>query len=536
MTTGGAQVRKLEVDIAQLFWIEESKVRLRKKNDPSDPDLVFKNRYFPPNEARFISRHPLFEVEVRITRGTTVFFEANFKRGEGAHAGKQNVNTFSLDPFLARISATNPPSPGADPFVMTLTPGAKQRSHGAAGPDTGFAVGPVIPGRNFETEYRELTLEFKVDAEFRIIEPRVTSGREADRGPNGNAMVLTRTKSRKGAGGTTTTRTQVLHVDWRFDWVRRVLPKVCPKVGDRPGPVSVVVLHQTGNETQGLEGEDPHPAIRHTLANGLGEVIGGNFVGGTISVHYVVDVDGHVVKMADERNFTNHAGFSAWRDAVDISEISIGIEHVHNSAVVGFPAAQLKASADLVERIMREHGIKPFNVVGHAAVKCISDGDINNAASPAIRAELQNRKDHGGRVLNPSDRRHCPGSTRNFDWTVYERRGLTMRPLAVAEMPAGAPKNYRVFIDDSSLELKVGATGPAVKEIQTDLRAIGWPLSDSHPSETFDGIMKTVVERFQERFRVHMPDQNLPNLGIVDAATGALIKRVLAFVRKVESA
>src|SRR5690606_17985098 len=135
----------------------------------------------------------------------------------------------------------------------------------------------------------------------------------------------------------------------------------------------------------------------------------------------------------------------------------IGIEHVHNSAVVGFPAAQLKASADLVERIMREHGIKPFNVVGHAAVKCISDGDINNAASPAIRAELQNRKDHGGRVLNPSDRRHCPGSTRNFDWTVYERRGLTMRPLAVAEMPAGAPKNYRVFIDDSSLELKVGA-------------------------------------------------------------------------------
>jgi hypothetical protein len=59
---------------------------------------------------------------------------------------------------------------------------------------------------------------------------------------------------------------------------------------------------------------------------------------------------------------------------------------------------------------------------------------------------------------------------------------------------------------------------------------IGWPLSNSHPNNSFDNIMQIVVMRFQEHFLGHFSGP-IPAQGVLDAETGALIKRVVASLR-----
>lgn len=486
-----AQVRVLNLKMRPRFWIPS----VRKDNGE------FKDRYNTP--------HPLFEVTVEISRNGASVFKETFKRGEGAHQSKQNVNEISLDPFIADLKQKNQAgdttaAPTAGAFKLVLTPGEKQLSFGAASPDSGFALGPPIVGHDFETEYRPLDLEIELDASFQVSKAKVTSGREASRGPNGEVFV----KAVKDG--------QLLDVDWRFDWLRRIRTKVRPLTASRAGAaVDVVVLHQTGNDTG-----TGFPATFVTLDEFVRE-------NKKLGTHYVVDVDGHIIKLGDEEEFMNHTGKAAWRGVGKVAERSIGIEHIHNKSQNGvFPDAQMAASVDLVTRLVNEHAVKPFNIVGHADVKCIAEVDINGSPPEkpppplAVQNDLRARLANGGFVLNPSDRKNCPGI--KFEWQRYENAGIALTPVPAS---AGTP-NYQFFVTNPTGQLKVGSNDPAVIELQNDLIQIGWPLSDSHPKPSFDSIVQIVVLRFQARFLSHL-GLGSPN-GIVDAETGLVIKRVRA--------
>src|SRR5512134_849811 len=69
-----------------------------------------------------------------------------------------------------------------------------------------------------------------------------------------------------------------------------------------------------------------------------------------VSAHYLVDEDGRVLPLVDERERAWHAGVASWRGASDINARSIGIELVNPGHEFGyrpFPKVQMAALIEL---------------------------------------------------------------------------------------------------------------------------------------------------------------------------------------------
>jgi N-acetylmuramoyl-L-alanine amidase len=90
-----------------------------------------------------------------------------------------------------------------------------------------------------------------------------------------------------------------------------------------------------------------------------------------VSAHYLVDEDGSILRLVDERHRAWHAGRSHWRGVTDVNSASIGIEIVNPGHEFGyrpFPEAQMGALIPLVADIKERHSITRGNVVGHSDV------------------------------------------------------------------------------------------------------------------------------------------------------------------------
>ena len=97
-----------------------------------------------------------------------------------------------------------------------------------------------------------------------------------------------------------------------------------------------------------------------------------------VSAHYLVRDDPPVIyRLVDEGRRAWHAGVSSWRRYTQLNSSSIGIEIVNlgdkgsppDAPVFrDYPPAQLDAVVALVKDIVRRHGIRPENIVGHAEI------------------------------------------------------------------------------------------------------------------------------------------------------------------------
>lgn len=90
-----------------------------------------------------------------------------------------------------------------------------------------------------------------------------------------------------------------------------------------------------------------------------------------VSAHYLVDVDGTVYKLVDENKRAWHAGISWWQGEIDMNSRAIGIEIAnpgHSNGYVPFPAAQMKAVAELSKQIMARHDIPADRVLAHSDI------------------------------------------------------------------------------------------------------------------------------------------------------------------------
>jgi N-acetylmuramoyl-L-alanine amidase len=126
-----------------------------------------------------------------------------------------------------------------------------------------------------------------------------------------------------------------------------------PNFDARELPVSMLVLHYTGMES----GQAAIDRLRDPEAK--------------VSAHYLVDEDGSILRLVDERHRAWHAGRSHWRGVTDVNSASIGIEIVNPGHEFGyrpFPEAQMGALIPLVADIKERHGITRGNVVGHSDV------------------------------------------------------------------------------------------------------------------------------------------------------------------------
>lgn len=175
-----------------------------------------------------------------------------------------------------------------------------------------------------------------------------------------------------------------------------------------------------------------------------------------VSAHYVVEEDGTLHSLVDEKHCAWHAGVSYWRGHRNVNEISIGVEIVnpgHEWGYRPFPRKQMEAVAELCRGIVSRHDIAPRNVVGHSDVA--------------------------------PQRKTDPGELFEWQWLAGEGVGLwpvtNTKPPSVGHAP-----------------LKEGDVGEEVLWMQTSLASYGYSVPQT---SMFDVLTKNVVIAFQRHFR-----------------------------------
>lgn len=121
-----------------------------------------------------------------------------------------------------------------------------------------------------------------------------------------------------------------------------------------------LVLHHIGDDS--FEG-----AIKALLDN-------------QVSAHYIIDVDGTIYQLVEEKDIAYHAGVSYWRGFDGLNKTSIGIEFYNPKPFEQkFSDAQIKAGIELCGDIIKRHKIKLQNVVGHNEIGYFPDNEENRS-------------------------------------------------------------------------------------------------------------------------------------------------------------
>ncbi|MBA3034590.1 MAG: N-acetylmuramoyl-L-alanine amidase [Gammaproteobacteria bacterium] len=126
-------------------------------------------------------------------------------------------------------------------------------------------------------------------------------------------------------------------------------PIVVPSPNHDERRPNYVILHQTSNDRAA-------DALR-TLTDPARKV----------SSHYLIDRDGTLYHLVDERRRAWHAGVSYWGGNTDLNSASLGIE-LDNNGVELFPEAQITALLALLEELQTRYQIPPPNFLGHGDV------------------------------------------------------------------------------------------------------------------------------------------------------------------------
>ena len=175
-----------------------------------------------------------------------------------------------------------------------------------------------------------------------------------------------------------------------------------------------------------------------------------------VSAHYLIEEDGFVHALVDEKDCAWHAGVSFWHGQRNVNPISIGIEIAnpgHEWGYRAFPEAQMKSVAQLSSEIIQRHNIAPRDVVAHSDI-------------------APGRKEDPGEL---------------FNWAWLAKQGVGLWP---GKRGAKGFEKTRV--------LKPGDQSEAVLKMQSDLAEYGY---DVPHNGVFDEATCKVVIAFQRHFR-----------------------------------
>ena len=246
------------------------------------------------------------------------------------------------------------------------------------------------------------------------------------------------------------------------------------------------------------------------------------------AIHYLVCLNGHVVKIAEDAKGCYHAGWhnvAVWRDFVwggkiNCNKTSIGIEH---AAGKEWPEAEIAGSVRIAKRICEGHQIPPCAVVRHRDLGG-SSGGVHVAG------------------------KECPGT--EAPWGRYMDHGVTLWPLGTrdgeseVQFPSADGFFHGIFdvvtfIDDTlsgtektpANEAKQKA---AIKELKGYLTLIGYWVTKTNKSneDKYDAAATHCVRMCQERFMIGRSKETgdpklMPReLGRVDRATAKVIYAV----------
>jgi N-acetyl-anhydromuramyl-L-alanine amidase AmpD len=289
-----------------------------------------------------------------------------------------------------------------------------------------------------------------------------------------------------------------LLIDWKPDWV------ACKHKGPRPkkSAPTMVLVHRTEGSTAGSALDTFIPSPR------------------SITSHYLVDVDGHIIKLVHEDLVANHAGESWWAGTAGLKNASVGIEIVN--AGKPFTQQQHDATIRIIRDLMTRYpGITRHNVLGHGEVRVVT-------------------QDGAARNLRLVERAGCPGVL--FEWKHLEAAGLSSKadPSLFAESQIDAeyggyfkdkPDGRIHFLTtDGKLLNKQKQPYGVIASLQADLSALGYSINASNGVSVtgeYDDATQAAVDRFRRRYMPGAVPDNMRLYPIFDRATAIALKRVL---------
>jgi len=193
-----------------------------------------------------------------------------------------------------------------------------------------------------------------------------------------------------------------------------------------------------------------------------------------VSAHYMVEEDGQIFQLVDERKRAWHAGQSSWRGVTNINSASIGIELAnpgHRNGYRPFPALQITALKALMKDIIARHNLS-------AELAPLGHSDI-----------APSRKEDPGEL---------------FPWRELAQEGLGLWPETRAE-------DYGHAEDG---------------DIQQLLRAIGY---DCPETGTYDRVTRAALLAFQR----HYEPENLT--GTPEQETVARLRALVRLIQPISA-
>jgi len=218
-----------------------------------------------------------------------------------------------------------------------------------------------------------------------------------------------------------------------------------PNFDSRPdgAPIDMLVFHYTG---------------MRTAAEALDRLTDPE---AKVSAHYVVEEDGTLWRLVDEKARAWHAGISAWRGETDINGRSVGIELVNPGHAFGyrpFPGAQMEALIELTKGILARHPIPPRNVVGHADIAPARKMDPGELFDwPRLAA--------AGIGLWPAD-----GQEAGAGGHARELGGIGYDTADLAAAVTAFQRRFRPSSIDGEIDAETGRLIGAVHRLATDAR------------------------------------------------------------------
>ena len=90
-----------------------------------------------------------------------------------------------------------------------------------------------------------------------------------------------------------------------------------------------------------------------------------------VSAHYLINREGKITRIVDEKNTAWHAGKSKWKNFINLNDCSIGIELVnkgHQFGYENFSKKQISKLILLCKFLIKKYKIKKANILGHSDI------------------------------------------------------------------------------------------------------------------------------------------------------------------------
>lgn len=232
------------------------------------------------------------------------------------------------------------------------------------------------------------------------------------------------------------------------------------------------------------------------------------------SAHYIIDLDGHVVKINQDKVNGWHAGGSSWAGRRRVNEFSIGIEIVHQSGL--YPEAQYVALEGLLARLLDAYGIPQRGIVGHSDICLNRQGFLGEkSGDPGVTFEWLRLENRNWGLVLPAilPNVYYGGLFQNQDFLTDAERARSI-PIVLREGDRDSSSRY-------SGRVRNGVPGRPIQELQEDLAHVGYHLS---VNGAYDRATSQAVRMFQDHFFSGTRLNQGPHNGLVDARTASTIR------------